>query len=171
MKNVIAIILILLIAVSCQQQSRYTQQAPEIETVKALFAAYNSEDYEGQRQYYDPNVQIFINSPESSPTSLDENISQMMEEKDFFNNETITIEDDAIERVTTDDGEVWVNVWGEWKGNMASTGKEYVIPFHQTFQFVDGKIVKEYGYWDNSKIMEDMMKAEMESKSDTTAVQ
>jgi len=28
----------------------------------------------------------------------------------------------------------------------------YEIPVHLTAQFIDGKIVKEFGYWDNSSI-------------------
>lgn len=171
MKNVIGLILIAWLMTSCQQEPRYTQQAPEIESIKAMFAAYNAGDYEGQRQFYDPNAKIYINAPESRPSTLDESIAEMSKDKDLFTNATITILEDAIERVITDKGEMWVNVWGEWKGTLAATGKEYILPFHETFQFVEGKVVKEYGYWNNSPIMEDMMKAEMESISDTTAVQ
>mgnify|MGYP005751034627 FL=1 len=170
MKNVIGLTLIACLLISCQQETRYTQQAPEIETIKAMFAAYNAGDYEGQRQFYDPNVQIFINAPESRPSTLDESIAEMSKDKDLFSKATITILDDGIERVITDKGETWVNVWGEWKGTLATTGKEYLLPFHETFQFVDGKIVKEYGYWNNSPIVEDMMKAEM-AKADTTSMQ
>ena len=170
MKNVIRLTLITCLLISCQQETRYTQQAPEIETIKAMFAAYNAGDYEGQRQFYDPNVQIFINAPESRPSTLDESIAEMSKDKDLFSKATITILDDGIERVITDKGETWVNVWGEWKGTLATTGKEYLLPFHETFQFVDGKIVKEYGYWNNSPIVEDMMKAEM-AKADTTSMQ
>ncbi|WP_026950866.1 nuclear transport factor 2 family protein [Algoriphagus mannitolivorans] len=165
MKNVIGLTLIVWILMSCQKESRYTQQAPEIESVKAMFAAYNAGDYEAQRKFYDANAEIFINAPETKPTTLDQAIADMNKDKDLFNNAQITIQEDAIERVITDKGEIWVNVWGEWKATLAATGKEYLLPFHETFQFMDGKIVKEFGYWDNSPIVQDMMKAEMAKAS------
>ncbi|NEV92753.1 ketosteroid isomerase [Psychroflexus sp. YR1-1] len=36
---------------------------------------------------------------------------------------------------------------------MKSDGKTYDIPAHITAQFKDGKIIKEYGYWDISKLL------------------
>jgi hypothetical protein len=59
--------------------------------------------------------------------------------------------------VIDDKGETWVNYWGVWKGTLAVTQETFEIPIHITFQFVDGKIVKEFGYWDNSKITLAMM--------------
>ena len=59
--------------------------------------------------------------------------------------------------VLDDKGETWVNYWGVWKGTMAANGKTYEIPIHITSQFVNGKIVKSYGYWDNSPIQMDAM--------------
>ncbi len=34
------------------------------------------------------------------------------------------------------------------------------IPSHITIQFVDGKIVKEYGYWNNTKMILELMELE-----------
>lgn len=161
MKNVIGLTLIAWLLVSCQKETRYTQQAPEIESVKAMYAAYNAGDHDAQHQFYDAKAEIYINAPETQPTTLEQAISEMNKNKELFSNSKISFAEDAIERVITDKGEIWVNVWGEWKGTLAATGKEYLLPFHETFQFVDGKIVKEFGYWDNSPIVVDMMKAEM----------
>ncbi len=60
------------------------------------------------------------------------------------------------EMVVTDDGEKWVNFWGLWKGTLQANNKTYEIPVHITSQFIGGKIVKEFGYWDNATIMADM---------------
>jgi hypothetical protein len=62
--------------------------------------------------------------------------------------------------VVTDKGKTYVNFWGLWKGTLAANNKTYTIPTHLTAQFVDGKIVKEFGYWDLSKIMLDMQAME-----------
>ena len=60
--------------------------------------------------------------------------------------------------VVTDDKETWVNFWGLWKGTLKSSGKVYQIPIHTTARFIDGKIVAESGYWNNSEIVSDMLK-------------
>ncbi|WP_321538289.1 nuclear transport factor 2-like protein [Flavobacterium piscinae] len=68
------------------------------------------------------------------------------------------VEKEEYEMVVTDKGETWVNFWGLWKGTIKTTNKVYEIPFHNTARFVDGKIVEEYGYWNNSEIVTDMLK-------------
>jgi ketosteroid isomerase-like protein len=60
--------------------------------------------------------------------------------------------------VVTDKKETWVNFWGLWKGTLKSSGKVYQVPFHTTARFIEGKIVEEYGYWNNTEIMTDLMK-------------
>ena len=68
------------------------------------------------------------------------------------------------EMVITDDGETWVNCWLGWKGTLAANNKDIYIPIHLTYQFVDGKIVREYGYWDGSQVMMELQKIEAEAK-------
>ena len=57
------------------------------------------------------------------------------------------------EMVVADDGKTWVNFWGTWKCTLAANNKVLEIPVHLTAQFIDGKIVREYGYWDNAPIV------------------
>ena len=74
------------------------------------------------------------------------------------------------EMFVTDKGQTWVNFWGIWKGTLAANNKTYTLPTHITAQFVDGKVVKEFGYWDVSKIMMDiqtMEQAELSTMKDT----
>ena len=47
---------------------------------------------------------------------------------------------------------------------MAGSGKQVEIPVHLTYQFVDGKIVREHGYWDPSEIVIELQKIAMEAK-------
>ena len=51
-----------------------------------------------------------------------------------------------------------------WKGTIAVTGKEIAIPVHLTYQFVEGKIVKEYGYWDPTEVVLELQKIEAQAK-------
>jgi hypothetical protein len=80
---------------------------------------------------------------------------------------TWVVEKEEYEMVVTDDKETWVNFWGLWKGTMKSTNKEYDIPFHITTRFIDGKIVEEYGYWNNSEIVSDLQQLESDTATAT----
>lgn len=56
--------------------------------------------------------------------------------------------------VVTDKGETGGNILGEWHGTMKAAGQKFVIPIDKTLQFVDDTIVKEFGYWDNTPVVE-----------------
>lgn len=173
MKITIQMLALVLIMTACQQKPKYTQQSPEIDAAKALLQASASGDFEAQREFYAENAQIFYNVTEDNPSTVDEMIEQQQSEGDQFSNVKITVEDDAIEMVTTDKGETWVNCWGEWTATHTASGKTFVVPFHETFQFENGKIVKDFGYWDNSPIVMAMMEYEESEKAamDSTIIE
>jgi predicted ester cyclase len=50
---------------------------------------------------------------------------------------------------------------------MAGNGKSIEMPVHLTYQFIDGKIVKEYGYWDPTEIVLNLQAIEAEKNSAT----
>lgn len=159
------IILVCAIMFSCSQEQRYTMQSPEIDTVKTLFDLYAKGDIDGQKQYYADTAMIYQNTTEANPTSVEEMIAQQKSEAGSFTNMSVEIGDDAIEMTKTDNGETWVNVWLTWKATMAATGQTFEVPVHSTFQFVDGKIVREHGYWDNSPVMTAFMEYEASQKA------
>lgn len=74
---------------------------------------------------------------------------------------TIDREGEALEMVVDDKGETWVNYWSVWKGTMAANDKTYETPIHITSQFVNGKIVKAFGYWNNAPLQLDVMALKM----------
>jgi ketosteroid isomerase-like protein len=152
---------------SCAQEQRYTMQSPEIDAIKSMFEMYNKGDFDGQRQFYAENAQVFNNALESDPTSVDSMLQQQKDEMGGFSSYAISIGEDAIEMVTTDKGEKWVNVWGTWKATMAATGQTFEIPVHSTYQFVEGKITREHGYWDNSPVVIAFMEYEAAQKAAT----
>jgi len=70
----------------------------------------------------------------------------------------------------TDEGKTWVNFWGVWKGTLAANNIVLEIPVHLTAQFIDGKIVREYGYWDNGPIVlaiQEIESAKMAAETET----
>ncbi len=171
MKKLLIVLVTGFLLSACQQEQRYTQQSPEIDSVKSLFELYNSGDFDGQKAFYADTAKLYYNVPESKPSTIDQIISIQKEEVAPFSAYSIDFTDDGVEMVLTDKGETWVNLWGVWKATMAANGQTFEIPVHSTFQFVDGKIVKELGYWDNSSVAMAFMELEAAEKaaSDTTA--
>ena len=68
--------------------------------------------------------------------------------------------------IVNDEGETWVNFWGLWEGTYKTNNKVYQIPTHITARFVNGKIVREFGYWDVSKIIKDIQQGNELSSSE-----
>ncbi len=151
---------IILAISACEMgQKRYTQTSAEIDSYKQAIADYESGDWEGYQSHFADTAVIFHNtvndsvSPAQAAEGMKESLTQ------FSSYEFVDDEGD-MEMVITDKEQTWVNFWGTWKGTLSANGKELTIPVHTTAQFVDGKIVKEYGYWDTAPIMEAMMEIE-----------
>ena len=155
MKKIIVLGLAIVFFTSCNEKQRYTQQSPEIETCKKLMNAYKTKNWDAYPSHYADTAKIANNVIEEKRVSLAEVIKTNKEDAALFN---WVVEKEEYEMVVTDDKQTWVNFWGLWKGTLKSSGKVYQIPFHTTSQFIDGKIVAEYGYWNNSEIVTDMLK-------------
>ena len=155
MKNLFILGLAIVLFTSCNQKQRYTQQSAEIDTYKKVMEDYKTQNWEDYRLNYADTAKIANNVVKEKAQSVTEAIEKAKGDAKLFD---WKVEDIDYEMVVTDKGETWVNYWGVWSGTMKSTGKVYVIPFHNTAQFIDGKIVREDGYWDNSEIVTDMLK-------------
>lgn len=149
MKSLLLLTGILMLFTSCDQK-RYTQQSPEIDIYKKSIVDYENMNWESLASYYADTSKIYNNATKDEGKSLSEFIETNKKDAAMFSSWEYVDADSDYEMVTTDKGETWVNFWGLWKGVLKSNGKTYEIPSHITVQFIDGKIVKEYGYWDNS---------------------
>ncbi|MGB3607774.1 MAG: nuclear transport factor 2 family protein [Psychroserpens sp.] len=153
-----------LLFMSCNKpEERYTQQSAEINSFKQSVDDYRNYRWEDLKSHYADTAKIANNVIEEKAINISEHIESSKKDAEMFD---WKIENEEYEMVVTDEGETWVNFWGVWKGTMKATNKEYVIPYHSTAQFVSGKIVKEFGYWNNSEISTDLMKAEKETTMD-----
>ncbi|MDO8966576.1 nuclear transport factor 2 family protein [Algoriphagus sp.] len=157
MKNLIVISLFAILLFACEGKQRYTQQSAEIETIKSIMTNYVNGEWDAYQSNYAEDAQLFFNATEDKPATIQQIIAQQKLELEPLSSYSLDRENEAIEMVLDDKGETWVNYWGVWKGTMATNGKTYEIPIHITSQFVNGKIVKSYGYWDNSPIRLDAM--------------
>src|SRR5690554_809114 len=172
MKNPLLLgLAIVLSLTACQQQEkRYTQQSPEIDTYKKVIEAYDKQDWEAMTSHYADTAKIMNNVTEKEAQTLAELVASDKEDAALFSSWDYVDGESEYEMVITDKGKTYVNFWGLWQGTLAANNKTYTIPTHLTAQFVDGKIVKEFGYWDLSKIMLDMQamqQAESAIKNDS----
>ncbi|SFB24942.1 nuclear transport factor 2-like protein [Algoriphagus aquimarinus] len=151
MKNVFFLGLLLL-TIGCTTKSRYTQQSPEIDTVKSIIGNYVNGEWDEYAAHYADGATIFFNTTENNPSSIQEIIAGQKLSIEPLSSYSFVRDKEELEMVETDEGETWVNFWGLWKGTIAASGETFEMPIHITSQFVDGKIVKAYGYWDSTPL-------------------
>tara|TARA_R110002049_G_scaffold112509_2_gene262026 strand:- start:1190 stop:1708 length:519 start_codon:yes stop_codon:yes gene_type:complete len=151
MKKLFLLGLASILFVACQNQpQRYFEASPEIETVKAGIKAYETQDWDTWKANFADTAKIYHNTDKgASPDELMVGMKQMLSnfsEYKFLNEEA------EIEMIIDKDGDTWVNYWNTWGGKAKVTDKTIAVPVHLTIQFIDGKIVQEYAYYDTASI-------------------
>ena len=162
MKPLITFPSILILFVACQSPTppgmeqattaveRYTTTAPEIDAAKAGMTAYLEGDWAKFRSGYAEEAEIYHNS--TSPMTVEETITSLQEALAAVSSYTLD-EEQYWERIISDEGEVWVYFWGTWKAQHASSDTQFEVPFHLHWHYHEGRVIEEYGLWDNSQVM------------------
>lgn len=150
------LVLVIVAITGCKNEVRYTQNSPEIETYKKAIKDYEMGNWESYATHFADTAKIVYNATEKNAMTLAQAISQNKEDIATLSSYNYVAEESEYEMVVTDKGETWVNFWGLWQGRLKTNNQLYEIPVHLTAQFIDGKIVKEFGYWDNSSIALEM---------------
>lgn len=164
MKKVLFITLMVIGMMGCQKKEvRYTQNSPEIETVKKAMKDYELGNWDTFTSHYAADAKIASNAIEKNAISVSANIVVMREGLANLSSYNFVADKNEYEMVVTDNGETWVNFWGIWQGRLKANNELIETPVHLTSQFVDGKIVKEFGYWDNAPMMAAMQKLQAEA--------
>ncbi|RFN60086.1 nuclear transport factor 2 family protein [Marixanthomonas ophiurae] len=169
MKKLFLLGLAIVLFSNCESnvKQRYTQQSPEIDTYKKVIDAYEKKDWKALASHYADTVKIMNNVVETEGQTLSELVASNKEDASLFASWNFVDKESEYEMVITDKNQTWVNFWGLWEGNLKANNRTYSIPVHITARFVDGKIVKEFGYWDPSKIMLDMQEIQMKEMEET----
>lgn len=160
MKKLLIVPLALVIFISCEKKAeRYTQASAEIETFKAVIADYEAGNWEAWASHYADTAKIYHNTKDQFVASK-EMATRFMEMNANLATYGFIKDEGDIEMVVTDEGNTWVNFWGQWQGTLKANNQVIDIPVHLTAQFVDGKVVEEHAYYDNAVMMTAMMEIE-----------
>lgn len=167
MKELMSLGVAIVIFIACsQQRTRYTQQSPEIETYKQVLADYEDRDWEAMVAHYSDTAKIMNNVTEEEGKNLTQFLAENKKDASQFSSWDFVDDASEYEMIVNDEGETWVNFWGLWEGTFKTNNEVYQIPTHITAQFINGKIVREFGYWDVSKIIKDIQQADELSSSE-----
>ncbi len=167
MKSKLLLVILAIALTGCQQtEERYTQQSPEINTVKAFINGYNTMNYDFGavadtcKTYFNTKTEFMAkNELMAYHTGNDKNYSS----RKFLD------EDQDYEMVITDDGETWVNCWLDWQGKLKGSDIVVDMPVHLTYRFIDGLIVRQVGMWDPSNIRDGLEKTAAMNSSTSTS--
>ena len=157
MKNVLLLALAGLFVIACQEKQavRFTTNSPEISSYKKGIEAYEKADWASWAGMFADTAKLYHNvwdTPASVAEVQEGHVNTLANLSSYgFDKEEM-----VFEQILDDDGETWVNFWGHWKGTIKANGKTLSIPVHITAQYVDGKIVREYGFWNLSEYVDEM---------------
>lgn len=158
MKKILLLGLCAAFLVACNnQETRYTQNSPEIDTFKAVIKDYNEKNYKSLVSHYSDTSKTSFNKNRMASSD----IPKYHEANDVNYSSRGFIDDgQEIEMVIDDEGKTWVNFWATWKATLAANNEELTMPVHLTARFIDGKIVEDYGYWDPSEVFSKLQEIE-----------
>ena len=162
MKKLLLLGLAVIVMTACKQEQRYFADSAEITTLKAGIAAYEAGDWEAWKSHWADTAKVFVNS--TIGISVDERIAGMKNMTAAMSSYGFNHDDEYIEMVLDKDNKTWVYYWATHNGTFSATNKELTIPVHLAVQFVDGKIVAEYVYFDATE-----MNAEFAAMADAAA--
>ena len=161
MKKLFLLGLVLVLFTACKkEEQRYFSESSEIEILKAGIKAYEAKDWDVWKSNFADTAKIYHNTDKgSAPDDVMKNFESMLSN---FSSYGFSDKGEFIEMVIDKDQETWVNYWGHWNGKLLANEKELHIPVHLTAQFINGKIVEEYAYYDTVSIVSALQDIEAE---------
>ncbi len=155
MKNILILVLMLVSMPSCQvdKNERYSRDCAEIDLLKKGIEHYEKGEWDKWTEQYADSAKIYQNTwfIWSSPEVTKEKHKSLISKLSAYGFERENL---SMERIIDDRGRTWVNSWALWRGTLKVNNKVIEIPVHLTIQFVDGKIIEEWGFWDTAPLNE-----------------
>ncbi|WP_038262382.1 nuclear transport factor 2 family protein [Zhouia amylolytica] len=166
MKTIHVFVVMFVLLLACEQEPKqYFSSAPEIDLAKSNTESYYSGNWEAFRANYVDTAKIYHNSTEA--ITVDEMIMRF---KDGLKDVSTYSSKDSIyyEMIVEDDGDHWINMWATWSATFKNTGEKVEVPYHITAMIKDGKIIKEFGYWNHLPIYQALKKSRMQMDTTNT---
>ena len=168
MKKLFLLALTVILFTACEnKQQRYFDESPEIEILKAGIDAYEAQDWVTWKANFADTAKVYHNT--KIGIAPNEQLESMRAMLSNFSSYGFSDEGEFSEMVLDKDNETWVNYWGNWTGKLSANNKELQIPVHLTAQFINGKIVQEYAYYDTAPIILAMQEIAANKVAEETA--
>ena len=148
---------------ACNQKKQYAENSSEIDTYKKVVSDYENKDWSDFVTHYSDSAKILIHVTDKDAINATQLAASNKEDAKGFTDWKYT--NKKFLMLTKDNGETWVYFNGLWQGTFIPNNKLYEVPAQINVQFVNGKIVREEGYWDISNIMSDMQKLQDSTKT------
>lgn len=149
MKKLLFLLATLCFAACQQPQKQYFEASAEIDTIKKVyFPSFLSQDWIAFRSMYADSAKIADNTWDMG--KFINNEQHIESEKALHASFTdMKIGDDAsYQMIITDKGEKWVSVWFNFSAK-TKEGVEVNLAVHESFRFVDDKIVFQSNFYDS----------------------
>ncbi|MEM7185219.1 MAG: nuclear transport factor 2 family protein [Bacteroidota bacterium] len=169
MKKLLLLLFVTILFTGCQNEVRYTQTSPEIDVIKSHIDHYEKKNWEAWLSHYADTSKSFFNT-KGPGLSASDALAALKEGVEGLSSYGFEQDDGDMEMIVDDQGRTWVNFWGNWKGTLKDGGETLEVPVHLTYQMIDSKIVREYGYWDNAPRLRAEMAAANKPPRITSAV-
>ncbi|MDU8886955.1 ester cyclase [Yeosuana sp. MJ-SS3] len=158
MKKLLLLGLAVILFTSCQNEQRYFTESPEITSFKTSLEQYKNGDWDAWSAHFADTAKFFVNSNKS--VNIDDFKKGQLNLLSNFSSYGFIDQGSFMEMVLDSDDETWVNYWATWRGKLKANDKEIDIPVHITSEYVDGKVVQLYNYWDSAPITQALSEIE-----------
>ncbi|GAA3655493.1 ester cyclase [Flavivirga jejuensis] len=149
MKKLLLLLLAVILFIACEKKTqRYFAESAEIETLKAGINAYETGNWDKWESHFADTAKIFVNS--IKPLTVKKRLEGLKAMTSAMSAYGFNHDKEYIEMVLDKEDETWVYYWATHKGTFAANNKELSVPVHLAVQFVNGKIVEEFIYFDGT---------------------
>lgn len=151
MKKLLLLAMTVILFTACQNEpKRYFTESPEIASMKASVKQYADGDWDAWTAHFSDTAKFYVNS--NKAVNIDEFKKGQLDLLSNFSSYGFVDEGSFTEMVIDSDEETWVNYWATWRGKLKANDQEIDVPVHITSEYVDGKVVQLYNYWDSAPI-------------------
>ncbi|WP_298535506.1 hypothetical protein [uncultured Algibacter sp.] len=152
MKHLFLFAFTAILFVACKEppQQRYFSESTETEILKSGIEAYETANWDKWKSHFSDTAKIFVNSVKH--TTVDKRAKALEAMAGAMSSYGFNHDKEYIEMVLDKENETWVYYWATHNNTFAKSNKKLSIPVHLAVQFVDGKIVEEHIYFNETEM-------------------